>query len=167
MIDSSTSLLVERVEDIDRLDAGIAAHGKALSSAGMSVAIQLGGCDPYDIRDPRHIERFVVALCELIEMRRFGDPIVVRRGADLWACTYSLAQLVETSLISGHFVGANNSAAIDIFSSKLYPSYRAAELCRGWFGATTVRVGVTLRQAAGRGTRALGRGTIQQLARDA
>jgi len=156
-----------RLGDIARLDAGIIAHCTALAPIGLAAAINLGDCDPYDIRNARHIERFLLALCDLIEMRRFGDPIIVRCGADLRACTYSLAQLIETSLISGHFVEQSNRANIDIFSRKPYPPYRAAEFCRSWFGAATVRVSVTLRQTAGRGTGTISRAAMQQLARDA
>ena len=72
------------------LDSGIIAHCTALAPIGLAAAINLGDCDPYDIRNARHIERFLLALCDLIEMRRFGDPIIVRCGADLRACTYSL-----------------------------------------------------------------------------
>src|SRR6476646_5779973 len=83
---------ITRLDDIALLDAGIIAHCKALAPTGLAAAINLGDCDPYHIRSAGHIERFVLALYELIEMRRFGDPIIVRCGADLWACGYSLAQ---------------------------------------------------------------------------
>jgi len=164
---SASADKTSRLGDIARLDSGIIAHCTALAPIGLAAAINLGDCDPYDIRNARHIERFLLALCDLIEMRRFGDPIIVRCGADLRAYTYSLAQLIETSLISGHFVEQSNRANIDIFSRKPYPPYRAAEFCRSWFGAATVRVSVTLRQTTGRGTGTISRAAMQQLARDA
>ena len=134
-------------EDIALLDAEILAECHARSPWGMAAAIDLGGCNPQAIRDPERITRFVIALCDLIEMRRFGEPIVVRFGADPKVCGYSLAQLIETSLISGHFAEESDAAYIDIFSCKPYPPYQAAEFCRQWFGATTVRVSLALRQA--------------------
>jgi S-adenosylmethionine/arginine decarboxylase-like enzyme len=114
---------------------------------GMAAAIDLGGCDPARIRDPQCIEAFVVALCDLIEMKRFGEPTIVRFGADPKVSGYSLAQLIETSLVSGHFAEESDSAYIDIFSCKAYPPYRAAAFCRDWFGGQTMRVNVVLRQA--------------------
>ena len=157
--------LPESIDTIARLDAGIIAHCKALTPPVLAAAINLGDCDPYDIRNAGHIERCVLALCDLIEIHRFGDPIIVRCGANLRACSYSLNQLIETSLISGHFAEASNSASINIVSRTPYPPYHAAEFCRGWFGAATVRVSVTLRQAAGRDSSTLGRAAMQQLAR--
>ena len=100
----------------------------------------------------------------------FHREVVLVRGwmtNDEFFSGYSLAQLIETSLISGHFAEQSNRANIDIFSHTPYPPYRAAQFCRSWFGAATVRVSVTLRQAAGRGTGTLGRAAIQQLARNA
>lgn len=114
---------------------------------GMAAAIDLGGCDPARIRDPQCIEDFVVALCDLIEMKRFGDPTIVRFGADPKVSGYSLAQLIETSLVSGHFAEESDSAYIDIFSCKAYPPYRAAAFCRDWFGGQTMRVNLVLRRA--------------------
>lgn len=134
-------------DDIARLDAEILAECHARASWGMAAAIDLGGCDPQAIRSADHLARFVVALCDFIEMRRFGEPIIVRFGADPKVCGYSLAQLIETSLVSGHFAEESDSAYIDIFSCKPYPPYQAAEFCRRWFGAQTVRVSLALRQA--------------------
>jgi hypothetical protein len=172
MVTNFTSSLAERalpesVDAIAQLDADISAQYMAMTPKGLVTAIKLGDCDPYDIRNAGHIGRFVVALYDLIEMRRFDDPIIVRCGADLRVYGYSLAQLIETSLISGHFAEASNNASLNIFSCKLYPPYRAAAFCRSWFGATTVRVSVTLRQAAERDTGTLGRTAMQQVVRDA
>ncbi len=143
----TTRELTASSKDVALLDAKILAEYRARAPWGMAAAIDLGGCDPQAIRDPERITRFVIALCELIEMRRFGEPLVVRFGADPNVCGYSLAQLIETSLVSGHFAEESDSAYIDIFSCKPYPPYQAAEFCRQWFGATTVRVSLALRQA--------------------
>jgi S-adenosylmethionine/arginine decarboxylase-like enzyme len=129
------------------LDARMLAQYNASDPWGLATAIDLGGCDPQAIRDPGRIERFVVALCDLIEMQRFGDPIIVRFGAEPRVSGYSLVQLIETSLISGHFAEESDSAYIDVFSCKAYPPYRAALFCRDWFGARSVRVNSTFRFA--------------------
>lgn len=114
---------------------------------GIAAAIDLAGCDGAAIRDPQYIARFVEALCDEIGMRRFGAPIIVRFGADPRVCGYSLAQLIETSLISGHFAEESNAAYLDIFSCKPYRPYLAARFCSAWFRAATARVAITLRQA--------------------
>jgi S-adenosylmethionine/arginine decarboxylase-like enzyme len=140
--------------ELARYGADLRAHDDAVlarclreSPWGLAAAIDLAGCAAALIRDPEHIERFVIALCEEIGMRRFGAPLIVRFGADPRVSGYSLAQLIETSLISGHFAEASDAAYLDIFSCKPYRPYQAARFCGAWFGAATARLTVTLRQA--------------------
>ena len=143
----SRSAFMARAEEFRALDDKLMAEYAQQAPWGMATAFDLGGCNGALIRDPRHIERFVIALCDAIEMKLFGDPIIVRFGADPQVCGYSLAQLIETSLISGHFAEATDAAYIDIFSCKPYRPYATAQFCSEWFGATRVRVWITLRQA--------------------
>ena len=49
---------------------------------GLATAIDLRNCDPAKIRSKEIIAQFAIDLCEYIDMKRFGDPIVVRFGAD-------------------------------------------------------------------------------------
>jgi S-adenosylmethionine/arginine decarboxylase-like enzyme len=132
-------------DEAARLDARMLAQYSASDPWGLATAIDLGGCDPQAIRDPGRIERFVIDLCDLIEMKRFGDPVIVRFGAEPRVSGYSLVQLIETSLISGHFAEESDSAYIDVFSCKAYPPYRAALFCREWFGARSMRVNANFR----------------------
>ncbi len=78
-------------------------------------------------------------------MKRFGEPVVVRFGADPRVQGYSLAQLIETSLISGHFAEDTDRAFIDLFSCKEYPPQKTAEYCRKYFGAKGMEYSVTFR----------------------
>ena len=144
-----TREFVGRATDVARRDAEILARCRALAPWGLVTAIDLGGCDPWAIRDSGLIGRFAIALCDLIQVRRLGDPIVVRFGDDSQVGGYSLAQRIEGSLISGHFDEQCDRAYIDIFSRTPYPPYQSAEFCRGWFGAASVRVSITLRHAGG------------------
>lgn len=143
----SRSAFMTRNAEFDALDDKLLAEYDRQSPWGIATALDLGGCDGALIRDPDHIKRFVVALCDAIEMARFGEPIIVRFGADPQVCGYSLAQLIETSLISGHFAEATDAAYLDIFSCKPYRPYATAQFCSAWFSATSVRLSVTLRQA--------------------
>ncbi|MFP4438106.1 MAG: S-adenosylmethionine decarboxylase family protein [Chloroflexaceae bacterium] len=134
-------------EETTRQDTAILDQCHIRQPWGLSTTIDLSGCDPSAIRDAAQIARFVVALCELIQMQRYGDPIIVRFGADPRVCGYSLVQLIETSLIAGHFAEESDSAYIDIFSCKPYPPHQAAAFCRDWFGAQSTRLSITLRHA--------------------
>ena len=77
-------------------------------------------CDPETIRDAEWIKTYVKELCDLIQMKRFWDTEVVHFWEDEKVAWYSMTQLIETSLISGHFANATNAAFLDIFSCKYY-----------------------------------------------
>lgn len=49
---------------------------------GLLTSIDLRDCDPQKIRSREVITQFSIDLCDHIKMKRFGDPIVVRFGAD-------------------------------------------------------------------------------------
>ena len=113
---------------------------------GISTALDLYDCDPQTIRDAEKIRAFVYELCDRLEMRRFGECQVVDFGEDERVSGFSMTQLIETSLISGHFANATNAAYLDIFSCKYYEPQVMAEFAVGFFKGTTYRMQVSLRR---------------------
>ena len=126
-------------------DAALLERFVRLQPWGLATAVDLYGCDPALIRSAAHIRTFVEQLCLLIEMKRFGETLVVDFGAEPRVSGYSMTQLIETSLISGHFANQSNAAYLDIFSCKFYPPYVVAAFARRFFGAQEVRVTTTFR----------------------
>jgi hypothetical protein len=113
----------------------------------LALAVDLEGCNPEAIRSRSGIARFARELCDLIEVKRYGPPRVVRFGEDPRVCGYSLVQLIETSLVSGHFAEATNAAYIDVFSCKPFAPHGVADFCGRWFEASTNVTSLTLRGA--------------------
>ena len=111
---------------------------------GLSTSVDLQDCRPEIIRDRTQIEAYVIALCELIGMRRYGDCRIVHFGEGRVA-GYSMIQLIETSLISGHFANDTNRAYLDIFSCKGYDPAVVEEFSRSFFGAQRSTGAVLLR----------------------
>ena len=111
---------------------------------GLCAAVDLQDCNPDLIRDADHIKRYVVELCELIGMKRFGECQVVDFGEGRVA-GYSMVQLISTSLISGHFANDTNNAYLDIFSCKGYDPEVVESFSRDFFGAHRSTATVTLR----------------------
>lgn len=103
---------------------------------GWHLALNLYDCDPALIRSAEAIYGYVVHLCDLIEMRRFGEPTIVHFGEDERVAGYSLVQLIETSNICGHFANESNAAYIDIFSCKYFDPELAAAFTLETFGAS-------------------------------
>ncbi|MCL4384082.1 S-adenosylmethionine decarboxylase [Patescibacteria group bacterium] len=112
---------------------------------GMSTCVDLKGCNPETIRSEEKIKQFVDELVMLIEMKKFGECTCVDFGDNPRVSGFSMTQLIETSLISGHFANNTNAAYLDIFSCKAYPPYKAAEFCKNFFGAQEVEVKVNFR----------------------
>ncbi|MDO9117036.1 MAG: S-adenosylmethionine decarboxylase [Nitrospira sp.] len=111
---------------------------------GLCTAVDLQDCNPDLIRDADHIKRYVVELCELIGMKRFGECQVVNFGEGRVA-GYSMVQLISTSLIGGHFANDTNNAYLDIFSCKGYDPAVVESFSKEFFGARRSMATVTLR----------------------
>lgn len=102
---------------------------------GLECSLDLYECDPKIIRDEGYIKLFLTQICDLIDMRRYGLPIVVHFGDDPKVTGYSALQLIETSLISGHFANQTNAAYINIFSCKAFDPQLAENFCKDFFKA--------------------------------
>ncbi len=85
-------------------------------------------------------------LCDLIEMKRFGETQVVHFGEDERVAGYSMTQLIETSLVSAHFANQSNTTYLDVFSCKLYDPQKVVDFAKAYFGAKDVHVQVVRRQ---------------------
>lgn len=111
---------------------------------GLCTAVDLQDCNPDLIRNADHIKRYVIELCQLIGMTRFGECQVVDFGEGRVG-GYSMVQLISTSLISGHFANDTNSAYLDIFSCKGYNSEVVEAFSKDFFGARRSTATVALR----------------------
>jgi S-adenosylmethionine/arginine decarboxylase-like enzyme len=107
---------------------------------GLLTSIDVEECDESLIRSADVIRQYVIDLCDLIEMKRFGDCTVVHFGEDERVAGYSMFQLIETSCISGHFANDSNRSYIDIFSCKAYDPKVVAEFTQRYFEGKTTRV---------------------------
>jgi S-adenosylmethionine/arginine decarboxylase-like enzyme len=112
---------------------------------GILTSLDLHGCNPTTIRDAEKIKQYVVQLCELIKMKRFGECQVVHFGEDERVAGFSMIQLIETSLISGHFANLTNAVYIDVFSCKPYDSKKVLAFTKGFFEAKSVNMHITER----------------------
>jgi S-adenosylmethionine/arginine decarboxylase-like enzyme len=113
---------------------------------GIQSSIDIHHCDPNLIRDADAIKKFVIQLCELIEMKRFGDPVIVHFGEDERVAGFSMTQLIETSLISAHFANQTDNVYLDIFSCKYYEPETAVQFAKNYFKGTDYNLNVVLRK---------------------
>lgn len=115
------------------------------SAWGIATSIDIYDCDPETIRDADRIRQFVVQLCDLIEMKRFQDTLVVNFGEDERVAGFSMVQLIETSMISAHFANMTNTTYLDVFSCKLYDPHTVERFAVEFFGGSRCLTHATLR----------------------
>ena len=105
---------------------------------GMSMSLDLYQCNPDTIRDADKIREYVKRLCDLIEMKTYGECHVVHFGDDPKVTGFSMTQLIETSLVSGHFANNTNAAYLDIFSCKWYDVNKVKDFSIEFFEASSI-----------------------------
>ena len=113
---------------------------------GVAASIDIYECDPAKIRDAEVIRRFVLELCDLIDMKRFGEMQIVNFGEEERVAGYSMVQLIETSLISAHFANLTNAMYLDVFSCKPYDPDVVRAFAQDYFGGRSSVMNVTLRK---------------------
>ena len=112
---------------------------------GIASSFDIYNCDPEAIRSAEKIQQFVVELCDLIEMKRFGETKIVNFGEDERVAGYSMVQLIETSLISAHFANMTNAVYLDVFSCKPYDPEIVADFAKKFFAGSHCTKHSTLR----------------------
>ena len=113
---------------------------------GISSCINLYDCDLILMQNPDAIRKFVVLLCDLIKMRRYGETQVVFFGDEPRVQGFSMTQLIETSLISAHFADASRAIYLDVFSCAPYDPEDAAQFAAEYFKASDYRFEVVYRR---------------------
>lgn len=119
---------------------------EAMNAWGILTSLDIHDCSPELVRDADAIKDFVARLCDLIEMKRFGETVVVNFGEDERVAGFSMTQLIETSLISAHFANQTNTVYLDIFSCKYYEPEVAAEFSKSFFKGKDYRLHVMMRK---------------------
>ena len=102
---------------------------------GLSTAIDLHDCDPDLLKNANAIKEYTARVCALIDAKPWGPCHIQHFGINPDVAGYSMMQLVETSLISGHFANKTNRIFLDIFSCKYYDAAQAVEFSKEFFKA--------------------------------
>ncbi|TSD00336.1 MAG: S-adenosylmethionine decarboxylase SpeH [Candidatus Peregrinibacteria bacterium Greene1014_49] len=87
---------------------------------GLYSAIDVYDCNREKLSDGETIKKFNTELCDRLGVKRYGDVLMYLFGDDPKIHGWSTAQMIETSLVSGHFIQHPRIAYVDIFSCKYY-----------------------------------------------
>ncbi|MFH1714101.1 MAG: S-adenosylmethionine decarboxylase, partial [Candidatus Nealsonbacteria bacterium] len=114
---------------------------------GMELILDLHGCDPKVLASRKKLQEFVIKICQLIKMKRYGKPFLARFGFGKdFTAGYSLVQLIESSSISGHFSELWSSAYINIFSCKPFSATKARAFTKKFFKAKSFKNRLVIRK---------------------
>lgn len=113
---------------------------------GISSSFDIYNCNPDTIRNADKIRQFVTELCDIIEMKKFQDTIVVNFGEDERVAGFSMVQLIETSLVSAHFANLTNTTYLDVFSCKPYKPKDVETFATSFFEGSSCITHVNLRR---------------------
>ncbi|MFC2052825.1 adenosylmethionine decarboxylase [Chloroflexota bacterium] len=104
---------------------------------GWHLIINMYKCDPNLIRSYDAIKKYIENVTEMIDVKRFGEPIIVNFGDNSEVMGFSMFQLIESSNLSGHFSIKSNRAYLDIFSCKEFDPLKALEFSIASFEANS------------------------------
>lgn len=113
---------------------------------GLLTSLDLYGCSHEKITSKEYLEKYLIEVCDVIGAKRYGDPVVVKFGENEKVTGYSVTQLIETSLVSGHFADNSNAAYLDIFSCAPYDPVKVVEYSKKFFEANDEIINVIYRK---------------------
>ncbi|UZE93512.1 MAG: S-adenosylmethionine decarboxylase [Candidatus Nealsonbacteria bacterium] len=105
---------------------------------GQELIMDLYDCDPKILRSKKKILEYSNRICKLIKVKKYGRAIIKRFGTGSIA-GFSLVQLIETSLVSGHFSELWDRAFINIFSCKLFNDKKTKDFTKKFFKAKKIK----------------------------
>jgi S-adenosylmethionine decarboxylase len=119
---------------------------EASKAWGLQASVDVYNCDPDIIRNADAIKQYVSELCSKLNIKRCGDTTIVHFGNNSQVEGFTMTQLIETSLISGHFANTSNNAYIDVFSCTYFEPREVAEFSIDFLKGAHYRMQVGLRR---------------------
>lgn len=111
-------------------------HKDDTNPYGMELIMDLHDCDLEGLVNREKLTEFFIELCELIDMKRHGDPLFWEDNSDIPHLRgVSAMQFIETSTIVCHPLPILNSVYLNIFSCKDFDSEIALKFCMDFWQA--------------------------------
>lgn len=112
---------------------------------GLELILELFDCDLDIITSKSKIEEFIVKICKVIKMKRFGKALIKRfQGGGYFGKGFSFFQFITTSSIVGHFIEKDKIAFLNIFSCNIFDYKKAADFAKKFFKAKKVKIKIIL-----------------------
>jgi S-adenosylmethionine/arginine decarboxylase-like enzyme len=141
---SQQVLSAQALSQMDPPDSNKELQQQYMKTWGKSALIDIHNCSQ-KINSVGEIYDFIVKLCHLIGMERYGAPQIDQFGEG-HLHGFSFMQFIKTSSITGHFDPVDKRAFIDIFSCKDFNEVEAGMFCQEFFGGKIFKVNVINRK---------------------
>jgi S-adenosylmethionine/arginine decarboxylase-like enzyme len=115
---------------------------------GLHFLVDAAGCDKNLIKNPVNIKAFLSSLVTRIDMKAYGEPVIAHFAThDPSKGGYTAMQMIETSLIDGHFVDETGEAYISVHSCKDFDTSVVENTIRQFFAPSTMKSTLIKRKA--------------------
>ena len=99
---------------------------------GYHLMLNALACDGSAITSKQTIENFVKDLVKRIDMKAYGEPMIVDFGSGNKA-GFTLVQLIEISNICAHFCNDTGDVYLDVFSCKPFDNLTVKKCFKEYF----------------------------------
>lgn len=115
---------------------------------GKHYLIDCSACNISAITSRETLSKFLKVLVEKIDMKAYGSPIIEHFAThDPSKGGFTICQMIETSLIDGHFVDATGDAYISVHSCKEFDISVVKDVINTFFEPKSMKDNVIFRQA--------------------
>ena len=112
---------------------------------GVSVDVELKGCSLDLIQCESHLQEYVEQALKHLGAEPYGACVAVHHGSHLRDRGYSVFQLTQSFSLSAHFVDAEKTGFINVFSDRPIDEGRFAEFSKSFFEASQYHLQKNLR----------------------
>ena len=110
--------------------------------------LDCSGCNHEGIVSRDNIYNFTKELVKRIDMVAFGEPVIEHFAThDPSKGGYTICQMIETSLIDGHFVDKTGEAYISVHSCKEFNTEDVKDVVKEFFCPIDMKENIIYRQA--------------------
>jgi S-adenosylmethionine/arginine decarboxylase-like enzyme len=107
---------------------------------GIELVMDLYNCDYETIQSKKKLYQFAKELCQVIEMKPYGEPLIPDFGFSLSKTAGpSLVQLIESSSITAHYSPHWKLVCMNVFTCKSFDPEKTLKFVKSFFGATMAR----------------------------
>lgn len=115
---------------------------------GKHLLLDCRNCDKELIKSETNLKAFLISLVDKIDMKSYGEPLLAHFAThDPEKGGYTICQMIETSLIDGHFVDATGDAYISVHSCKDFNIDMVIDIINIFFKPEHITKNIIYRQA--------------------